>query len=598
MQDARQVTSLGKLTSSPRRVVNYFLKTYPIPLVIASVGLLVAGAAEGIGIAMLLPVLGQVTGNEASLPPPLNKVFDAAFDWLGLSPSLEVLLPLMVGLILVQVLVTSCVMIYVGRMSCIASADFRSRIIRAFSSARWSFFVEQPSGGPANALANEVGRVAAGLTAICLLIASVTQAAMLNAAAFLISWEATVAIVLALCISLVWVGWVPQFLRRNNQRRVFLTSSMISRLVNNLSNMKALKAMAVEVRARKLLEHDIAAIRRNQSIGVLLNKVMDVLQEFIRLAAVIGLFVFLVKFRAHELERIFVILVLFMRMMQSLGKVQKQYRALLMCEASFEFVQDLIERAEAVQEKRGGDLRPSLDGELCLVDVGFAYDEKPILDGVNIRVPAGSLACFTGPSGAGKTTLLDIVCGLIRPQRGEVFVDGVPLSSIDLRAWRQQIGYVPQEIILFPDTLLANVTLGDVRISETEVEEALRMAGAWEFATHLGLHTRVGEQGMRFSGGQRQRIALARALVRRPRLLILDEMTSSLDSATEQEICQMLAALRNRVTIMASSHRPALVSIADLVYQCDGGSVKTVLTNNVGENLQQNALLGKSAVIS
>jgi len=205
VQDARQVTSLGKLTSSPRRVVNYFLKTYPIPLVIASVGLLVAGAAEGIGIAMLLPVLGQVTGNEASLPPPLNKVFDAAFDWLGLSPSLEVLLPLMVGLILVQVLVTSCVMIYVGRMSCIASADFRSRIIRAFSSARWSFFVEQPSGGPANALASEAGRVGAGLTAICLLIASVTQAAMLNAAAFLISWEATVAIVLALCISLVWV---------------------------------------------------------------------------------------------------------------------------------------------------------------------------------------------------------------------------------------------------------------------------------------------------------------------------------------------------------------------------------------------------------
>ena len=147
-----------------------------------------------------------------------------------------------------------------------------------------------------------------------------------------------------------------------------------------------------------------------------------------------------------------------------------------------------------------------------------------------------------------------------------------------MRRWRRQIGYVPQELLLFHDTLLANVTLGDDRITVSEVEQALRAAGAWSFVKTLpeGLDTIVGERGIRFSGGQRQRISIARALVRRPRLLILDEATASLDPTTEKELCKTLAGLRGQVTMLAATHQAALTEVADAVYRIQHGRLDQI----------------------
>ena len=564
--------SRKKLPNSPRGIITYFAATQPIALALGGLGLFVAGVAESLGIASLLPLLGQITGRKANLPAPIGDFFDVAYKVLGINPSVDVLLAIMAGLILGQLVVTFCVAVFVGRISSLIAASFRSDIIKAFSGARWSFFVGQPSGASANALANEATRASQGFTALCQVIAGLVQVALLSVTALLISWEATLLALVVGCTNVVWLGWLSRLLRRNNRRRTSLTSSMLSRLANNLNNMKALKAMGVEARARKLLAQDIAAVRRNETINVLLNKAMDSAQEFIRLAALIALLIFLLNF-GTQLEHVFVILVLFLRMMQNLARLQKSYRLLVLSEASFEQIHDLIAQADAVAETNGGHVRLSFMRELSLEHVCFAYDAKAVLNDASLQIPAGSLVCLSGPSGAGKTTLLDIASGLIRPQSGEVLVDGVPLSTIDLRSWRQQIGYVPQEIVLFQDTLLANVTLGDPKIPKADVEEALRIAGAWDFVLPEGLEHLVGERGLRLSGGQRQRIAIARALVRKPRLLILDEVTSSLDSATEEEICQSLARLRGRLTILASSHRPALASIADRIYRLEGGRV-------------------------
>jgi ATP-binding cassette subfamily C protein len=156
-----------------------------------------------------------------------------------------------------------------------------------------------------------------------------------------------------------------------------------------------------------------------------------------------------------------------------------------------------------------------------------------------------------------------------------VEVDGRDLGNLSMVSWRASIGYVAQEIGLLHESVFTNVTLDDPRFGEAEVEEALRMAGAWGFVETLenGLHTTVGERGSRLSGGQRQRIALARALVRRPRLLILDEITASLDPDSEQEICRTLATLRGKTTVLAISHQKALKSMADSVFRFERGRV-------------------------
>jgi ATP-binding cassette subfamily C protein len=164
----------------------------------------------------------------------------------------------------------------------------------------------------------------------------------------------------------------------------------------------------------------------------------------------------------------------------------------------------------------------------------------------------------------------------------------VPLGDLDRRAWRRLIGYVPQETLLLSDTVLVNVTLGDPAVTRADAEAALRAAGAWEFVAALpaGMDTAVGERGARLSGGQRQRLAIARALVHGPALLILDEATSALDAASEAEICAALQALRGRVTILAVTHRPALVQAADRVYRVDEGRVTLVEQRGPGAALR------------
>ena len=158
-----------------------------------------------------------------------------------------------------------------------------------------------------------------------------------------------------------------------------------------------------------------------------------------------------------------------------------------------------------------------------------------------------------------------------------MWLDEVPLRDIDIRAWRGMIGYVPQETFLFHDTIMANVTLGDPAISHARVESALRRAEAWDFVAALpdGMDSEAGERGARLSGGQRQRIAIARALIRDPALLILDEATTALDPETEAGIAATLQRLAGKVTVLSISHQPAMKDAADIVYRIEGGAVVT-----------------------
>jgi ATP-binding cassette, subfamily C, bacterial len=156
-----------------------------------------------------------------------------------------------------------------------------------------------------------------------------------------------------------------------------------------------------------------------------------------------------------------------------------------------------------------------------------------------------------------------------------VLIDGIDLGQIDLAAWRRRIGYVPQGAFLFHDTLFRNVTMGDPMISAADVARALEQAGAADLTHQLerGRDTVLGERGARLSGGQAQRVALARALVRRPSLLIPDEVTSALDPDTEAEICETLRGLRGIVTVLSISHQPAMMRVADLMYRIEDGSI-------------------------
>jgi ATP-binding cassette subfamily C protein len=204
-----------------------------------------------------------------------------------------------------------------------------------------------------------------------------------------------------------------------------------------------------------------------------------------------------------------------------------------------------------------------------------------VLRDVSLEFPKGTITVLTGPSGSGKTTITDLLIGFRTPDSGRVLIDNRPLHEFVLREWRTMIGYVPQELVLFHDSVFSNIALGDPEIGEAEVRAALKAAGALEFVENMaeGLHTQVGEKGTKVSGGQRQRIALARALVTRPRILILDEVTSALDPETERAIVENILALRGEATIIAITHRPALLEIADQIYELAEGRIVSATGN-------------------
>jgi ATP-binding cassette subfamily C protein len=192
---------------------------------------------------------------------------------------------------------------------------------------------------------------------------------------------------------------------------------------------------------------------------------------------------------------------------------------------------------------------------------------------VNLTIPARQVTAICGPSGAGKSTLADLLLGLLQPSAGRILIDGEPLAGSRLHAWRQSIGYVPQETFLFHDTVRANLLWARPEATESEVRAALRAAAAAEFVSQLpdGLDTVTGDRGVRLSGGERQRLALARAILRQPSLLVLDEATSSLDTQNEQFIQQALERLHGELTIVIIAHRLSTVRVADQIIVLKGG---------------------------
>ncbi len=274
---------------------------------------------------------------------------------------------------------------------------------------------------------------------------------------------------------------------------------------------------------------------------------------------------------------ILLLLAVFTRLLPRLTAGQSQLQAFLSELPAFENLMTIYRECVANAEVPGAaGPGPSLAHEIRLDRVGFRYDaQRPmVLKDLSLTIAAGKVTAIVGSSGAGKSTVADLVNGLLSPITGRVLVDGAELTAQSARAWRRHVGYVAQDTVLFHDTVRANLRWAKPEASEEEMRESLNLAAAeFVFALPQGLDTTVGDRGMLLSHGQRQRIALARALLRKPGLLILDEATSSLDLDNEKRILDAIEQLQGRTTVLLIAHRVSAIQRAQMIYVIDNGSV-------------------------
>lgn len=548
-----------------------------------SAALLVAVALlEASGLLLLMPLVELLGLGEVQAAAGLAKVWRKVFSGLGVTPGFELVLCSFVGLLVLQAVLRRLADHHNARIEASYTAHLRDRLYAALVNARWLAFTRLRAADLTRALTQEVdhagfaaqqGVTLAGLVGLALV--HLVVALLLSPPLTALALGCGVAVALALR---------PLNRRAHEAGKVGqqCRAEMSAAIAEHLAGFKVAKSHGRGGHHLELFRRATHAIAEH---FVASRHVFSASRVFFELAGWVALMAFLyvaVAWARLGTAQLVLMVFVFTRLLPRIGAIQSTWQHIVHYQPAFDAVEKLRAELEAAREELAeGTPALELRREVRLENVSFHYDpagERAAVRNVSLALPARRMTALVGASGAGKSTLADLVLGLLTPTAGRVLVDGEPLDAARLAAWRNSIGYVPQEPFLFHDTIRANLLWARPGATEDELQTVLRAAAAAEFVARLpqGLDTVVGDRGVRLSGGERQRLTLARALLRRPALLLLDEATSSLDNENERFVQAAIEKLQGELTIVVIAHRLSTVRHADqVVVLADGQVVET-----------------------
>jgi ATP-binding cassette subfamily B protein AbcA/BmrA len=399
-----------------------------------------------------------------------------------------------------------------------------------------------------------------------------------------IDWKMTLVMILAVPFSLLLMiplGRKMYRISKATQDELVSFSGELGRVLGEIRLVKMYSAENVEV------EKGEEGIKKLFRFGLKEARIQSVLHPFMTLIMMLVIVVLIgyggVRVASGTLTAgsLVAIIIYMFQIIVPFSQMATSFSALQKALGATERIGEMLNlRTEEKQE--GRNLEEALE-DIKLKDISFSYnDETPILRDMNLRIPKGKTTAFVGPSGGGKTTLFSLLERFYKPTSGSITIGEENIDSFTLSSWRKAISYVSQESPIMSGTIRENICYGVGReVSDEEVKEAAKLANAKEFIDNLsdGFHTEVGERGIKLSGGQRQRIAIARALIRDPKILFLDEATSNLDSSSEHLVQQALNRLMKGRTTLIIAHRLSTVVHADQLVVIEKGEISGVGTH-------------------
>ena len=551
-----------------------------------TIGIL-SSLSEGIGISLFIPFLQSLVDSNDSgigenvLGGFLDRLFDIvpqsdhAVPWLH---DRLVVIPLLIfGSILLKNALIYSNLVLLAWLNSRISHRLRSQIFNQLLKVSYSFLETKDSGRLLNTLATETWRTSEALGILVNLIISVCTTLVYTALLLLISWQLTLLVsLIMLAISLV-IRAVTHQSKALGKEAVRVNGDLGNRMYEGTIGMRTIRAFGREPYEQKQFERTSRQVRNIFMKLDLISSSVNPLYEVLSALLVLSVMVVALLQDRTALPTLLTFLLILYRLQPQIQQLDSCRIKLSVLTSSIDDVMLFLDEKDKSYIISGDRAFSGLQQTISFEAVSFRYNSNDphALQDISLCIPQGKTTAIVGSSGAGKSTLINLLCRFYEVSEGEIYIDGCPLREFDLVSWRSRLAIVSQDVHVFSTTIGKNIAYGRFEASEAEIIEAAKLANAHEFIMKLpqGYDTKVGDRGIRLSGGQRQRIALARAIIRNPEVLILDEATNALDTISEHLIQEALNNLTQNCTTIAIAHRLSTIEQADQIIVLDKGRV-------------------------
>lgn len=552
----------------------------PFPLGIVAIVLLglAASLAEGFGLSLFMPFLESLnspgaTSSTSGLPALLNRLFSGVPEQWQM-----VVIPLCIfgAIALKNALLFSNLALFAWLNSKI-SHRLRSGIFRQLLSVSDTYLNEQDAGQLLSTLASETWRTSDALEKFVKLIISSCTVVVFITLMLLLSWPLTIIVAVAMLLISGIVRLLTKRVKALGKQAVTVNGQLSGRMCEGLAGMRTIRSFSREAyeqqRFDKASEQVSQVFLRLNVLAMTANPTYEVLGAML----VLSILVIALAQNWASLSTLLIFVLILYQLQPRVKAIGNDYVTLLGLMSAVETVLNFLDPTDKPFLPSGYKPFPGLTQAIEFDNVGFCYgaDHTPAINHISLVVPRGKTTALVGPSGAGKSTLINLLFRFYDPTTGIIRVDQQPLQTLNTADWRSRIALVSQDIFLFGGSVHDNIVYGRLTATDAEVKEAAKQANAHDFIAQLpqGYHTRVGDRGVNLSGGQRQRIALARAIVRDPEILILDEATNALDTRSESLIQSALESFSRDRTVIAIAHRLSTIEKADQIVVMQSGEI-------------------------